>query len=54
MDFDHKFGKFAGNSAREKMISYIKANYSGILGQDIALLDEDGGLEKIRRKYFHR
>ncbi|MBW7875273.1 MAG: hypothetical protein H3C47_04725 [Candidatus Cloacimonetes bacterium] len=54
MNFDTKFGKFSGNNAREKMISYIKANYQGILGQDVALLDEEEGLDKIRRKYFHR
>ncbi len=54
MNFDKKFGKFAGKPSREKMINYIKSNYQGILGSDVNLLDEEGGLEKIRHKYFIR
>ena len=36
----------------KKTIDYLKRNYQSVLGDDIKLLDEENGLEKIRKKYF--
>lgn len=41
----------AGNTVREKMISFIKTYYKDTLGDDVALLDQPGGLDKLHRKY---
>ncbi len=36
------------------MISYIRKHYSGVLGEDIALLDEPDGLEKLQERCWRR
>ena len=44
-----------GRNFQEKMIEYIKLNFSDILGEDIHLLEQPNGLdllqEKIAEKY---
>lgn len=54
MSFDNTFGQYQGKNTKEKIINYIKANYQGVLGNDVSLLDEEGGLDKIRNKYFKK
>jgi len=54
MIFDYTFGQYQGKNTKEKIINYIKANYKGVLGNDVSLLDEEGGLDKIRNKYFKK
>lgn len=34
-----------------KMIAYIRDHYSHLLGPDVALLDQPGGLDLLHRKY---
>jgi hypothetical protein len=36
------------------MISYIRRRYSDVLGADIALLDEPGGLEELQKRCLRR
>ena len=36
------------------MISYIRRRYSDVLGADIALLDEPGGLEELQTRCLRR
>jgi hypothetical protein len=43
--------KNEGDEVRERMIRFIKAHYSHLLGEDIELLDQPGGLEILHRKY---
>lgn len=36
---------------RAGMVDYIRHHFSELLGDDVALLDQPGGLEAIRAKY---
>ena len=36
---------------RKKMIRYIRRHFSGLLGDDVRLLDLPNGLEILRKKY---
>ncbi len=40
-----------GRDVREKMIHFIKKHYTRTLGEDVRLLDQPDGLEKLHRKY---
>ncbi|MCO4783787.1 MAG: hypothetical protein KC646_15780 [Candidatus Cloacimonetes bacterium] len=52
MSFEKKFGHFTGDSAKEKMKSYIKQNFTNLLGPEgIALLDEEDGLARVQAKF---
>lgn len=39
------------DEVRERMIKFIKMHYAHLLGPDIDLLDQPGGLEILHRKY---
>jgi hypothetical protein len=52
MNFEQTFGKYDGKDTKEKLVNYIKANYQDILGSDVAILDEQDGLDRLKRKYF--
>ena len=54
MEFDNTFGQYSGNNTKEKIINYIKKNYTNILGDDVKLLDEADGLDRIKNKYFKK
>lgn len=54
MTFETTFGKYEGRTTRDKIINYIKDNYGEILGADVAMLDEEDGLNRLRAKYFKR
>ena len=38
---------------RASMVQYIKTHFADVLGEDVKLLELDGGLELIRDKYMH-
>ncbi len=40
-----------GRTIRDKMIHFIKKYYADTLGDDLRLLDEPNGLDKLHRKY---
>lgn len=42
-----------GRPLRLKYIEYIKENFADLLGADLMLLDQPGGLEQLGDKYFH-
>jgi len=43
-----------GRNVREKMITFIKSHYAGVLGEDAKYLDLPGGLEVLHKKYCRR
>ena len=40
-----------GGDFRAGMLDYIRRHFAGLLGEDIQLLDQPGGLDAIRAKY---
>mgnify|MGYP003573264488 FL=1 len=52
MSFNDVFSN--GGDFRAQMIQYIKANFSHLLGTDVRLLDQPGGLDEIQKKYGFR
>lgn len=43
--------RFDGDEVRLRMVQFIKTHYAQMLGKDIELLDQPGGLEKLHKKY---
>lgn len=39
------------SSVRQRMIRFIKKHHQELLGKDIHLLDQPGGLDKLAKKY---
>ena len=48
---DHLYGHMIRSRLRQKMIDFLRKHYPNTLGEDIKLLDEPGGLEKLFKKY---
>ncbi len=44
--------KLKGRAYVDGMIQWIKDNFKDTLGDDVKLLEQPGGLEKIHQKYF--